>query len=259
MEAIFNRYAAAIQDNTEMTPADFGAVKLALRLALADAQATSEARIAELTANAIRAIAERDAVIIDAANLNARLLPLETLADRLTAWLAQHAPETLATHPDDLGAAVIALLERKAQQPPIAYKLPTRPVENMELRPKVVANGNGNHRSNNGGGETVSPPPANGESKQRNRGDRWTDTNEALEAKTVATISTLGAELGRAPSIAEFEARVPDMPTASGITHRLNKRWNDLVVQAGLEPYKRVPPQMRKEDPSNGSASFRRE
>jgi len=235
-DAIFHRYLAAIQDATTLTDADLGAVRLGLRLALSDAQAACIERVAELSDIGTRAIAARAALATQVADLEQQLLRLQTLEDRLTAWLTHNEPAAAAQYDGDPGAAILHLLDRRrlvtVNVPAAAhndnYSALGNQVANTIAAALPAAPNNGHSR--NGGGATVAPPPT----KPR-MGRRIQLTDDELRARTVAAIRRVASASGKPPVMEAWNTRYAaqfNLPTVSGIIKRLNVKWSDLCAAA---------------------------
>ena len=236
-DAIFRRYLAAIQDATTLTDADLGAVRLGLRLALADAQAACEARSAELSDIASLAVAERSALASKVTDLEQQILRLQTMEDRLAMWLSHHEPAIAAQFDGDTGAAILHILDRRSI---VTINVPTpAQQDNLTLLAERVAdtiaaakphtNGNGH----NGGGETVSPPPAAGNPKGR----RYGLSNTELRAAVISGIRKLTKDLGRQPQMAEWNQANEELnlPTCAYLLKKLAAKWLDLLAEASNE------------------------
>jgi len=242
-DRIYQRYLAAIQDTAEsLTPADLGAVRLGLRLALADAQAEQAARTGELSDIAAQAVAERAAALQQVADLEQQLLLLQTLEDRLTAWLTHHEPAIAERFEGDVNAGVFFILDLHhatrlaAESAPPAHLtvLAERIADTIAAATQPHTNG----RTNGvlpthyppAGGETVAPPPAN----DSPRGRRYNLTDAELRAAIVAGIRLLAARLSRQPQMSDWNTINEELglPTCAYMLKKLDAKWLDLLAEA---------------------------
>lgn len=216
LQQIQTKYMIALRQGTELRPEDLGAVRLAMRMALEELHLQYRHDLADQDDIIADLLEQREKLKSVAAMDAAEILRLQTMEDRLIAWVHEHAPDQAdALVQTDTAAVIIDLLTKR-------------------------------------GGATVAPPPApvavnangngNGHVQITDLGTRYTGrrlnvTDEQVAELAATKIRSLAAKLGRTPTQKDWgDHMAPDEPSLTSVKKRLGKNWNDLVAAAGLTP-----------------------
>lgn len=221
LQQIQTKYMIALRQGTELRPEDLGAVRLAMRMAMDELHLQYRHDLADMDDIIADLIQQRDQLKAAAATDAGEILRLQTMEDRLSAWLSEYEPELAFdnAYERDVAAAIIDLLNKRGSAtvapPPIIIE-PHSPAY-------VNGNGNGHVQITN--------------LSTRYTGRRLNVDDDQLRTMAITKIQQLAAQLGRTPSQKDWNANIqPDEPSLTSVKNRLSLTWNDLIVAAGLTP-----------------------
>jgi len=207
------KYMTSLRKGIELRPEDLGAVRMAMSMALEEMQDEHRQQLNEMDDIMADLLGERDQLKAAAATDAGEILRLQTMEDRLVAWVNAHDP---VTEMDDVAAVVIDLLTK--------YQ---RATQTQRIVAPVSVNLNGN---------------GNGHVQITDLGTRYTgrrlnvDTDQ-LREMAIAKIQVMAVNLGRTPTQKDWNHNLgPDEPSLTSVKNRLGKTWNELIADAGLTP-----------------------
>jgi hypothetical protein len=214
LQQIQTKYMIALRQGTELRPEDLGAVRLAMRMALEELHLQYRHDLADMDDITADLLEQRDQLKASAGTDAGEILRLQTMEDRLVAWLNAHEP---VTDCDDVAAVVIDLLTK--------YRASGATLVPAARTITLNANGNGN------GHVQIT------DLGTRYAGRRLNIDNEQLREFAIAKIQLLAMRLGHTPTQSDWGKHMqPDEPSLTSVKNRLDKGWNDLVADAGLTP-----------------------
>ncbi len=226
LQQIQTKYMIALRQGTELRPEDLGAVRLAMRMAMEELHLQYRHDLADQDDIIADLLEQRDQLKAAAATDAAEILRLQTMEDRLVAWVHQHEQ---VTDPD---ANIVDLV-----------------IEMLSNRGGAVVvslNGNGN------GHVTVR--------ERRLDGKRVNVDVDALREQALTTLRNLAAQLGHTPTQREFEQMTSvDIPSLQTIKKKLSCTYNDLVDASGLERNKSIIETRKEAKADHAEAPFRGE
>lgn len=215
LQQIQIKYMTALRQGTELRPEDLGAVRLAMRMAMEELHLQYRHDLADMDDIIADLIQQRDQLKATVAMDADEILRLQTMEDRLVAWVHEHEPQLADSLIEmDTASAVIDLLSKRGG----AVAPPPAPVA-------VNPNGNGN------GHVQITDLGTRYSGRRLNIGDGQ------LRELAMAKIQRLATQLGRTPTQKDWNDHIqPDEPSLTIVKKRLGKNWNDLVAAAGLTP-----------------------
>jgi hypothetical protein len=219
LQQIQIKYMTALRQGTELRLEDLGAVRLAMRMALEELHLQYRHDLADMDDVVADLLEQRDQFKAAAGTDAGEILRLQTMEDRLVAWVNEHEP---VNEFEDVADIVIDLLTKyRASGATLVPAARTIPVETITLN----ANGNGN------GHVQIT------DLGTRYAGRRLNIDNEQLREFAIAKIQLLAMRLGHTPTQSDWGKHMqPDEPSLTSVKNRLGKGWNDLVADAGLAP-----------------------
>lgn len=207
------KYMTILRRETDLRPEDIGAIRLTIGMALSEMQDEHRQQLNELDDITGDVINERDQLKALAASNESEILRLQTMEDRLVAWVQAHEP---VSKMGDVADVVIDLLTKC--QANGATLVPAAPVS-------VNLNGNGN------GHVQIT------DLSTRYPGRRLKVDTEQLRQLAIAKIQVMAINLGRTPTQNDWNQNLgPDEPSLTSVKNRLGKSWNELIADAGLTP-----------------------
>lgn len=214
LQQLQTKYMTALRQGTDLRLEDVGAVRLAMRMALEELHLQYRHDLADMDDIIADLIEQRDQLKASAATDAGEILRLQTMEDRLVAWVNAHEP---VTNCDDVAAIVIDILT-KYRANGATLVPPAAPIT-------VNANGNGN------GHVQIT------DLGTRYTGRRLNIDDEQLLELAIGKIQLLAMRLGRTPTQKDWGHNLgPDEPALTSVKNRLGKSWNELVAEAGLTP-----------------------
>lgn len=210
------KYMTILRRETDLRPEDLGAVRMAVGMALSELQDEHRQQLNEMDDIIADLLVDRDQLKVLLSRDNDEVLRLQTMEDRLIAWVHEHAPDQSdALIQTDTAAVVIDLLSQRGGA---TAAPPPAPVA-------VNANGNGN------GHVQIT------DLGTRYAGRRLNIDDEQVRSLAIAKIQLLAMRLGRTPTQKDWNTNLgPDEPSLSSVKNRLSMTWNELVAAAGLTP-----------------------
>ena len=239
LQQVQTKYMTALRQGTELRPEDLGAVRLAMRMALEELHLQYRHDLADQDDIIADLLEQRDQLKAAAATDANEILRLQTMEDRLVAWVNAYEPGTDCA---DVAAVIIDILAKYRANG--GTLVPQAPVA-------VNANGNGN------GHVQIT------DLGTRYAGRRLNIDNEQVRSLAIAKIQLLAMRLGRTPTQKDWNDNLgPDEPSLSSVKNRLGQSWNELVKAAGLTPnpstIERQATSHEEEAPAdNASSNFR--
>jgi hypothetical protein len=211
------KYMTILRRETDLRPEDIGAVRLALGMALSEQHDEHRQQLNEMDDIIADLLQERDQLKAAAATDAGEILRLQTMEDRLIAWVNAHEP---VTDCDDISAIIIDLLTKyRASGATLVPAARTIPVEHFT----VNGNGNGHVQITDLG--------------TRYSGRRLNVDDTQLRELAIGKIQLLAMRLGRTPTQKDWGHNLgPDEPALTSVKNRLHMSWNELVAEAGLTP-----------------------
>lgn len=216
LQQIQTKYMISLRQGTELRPEDLGAVRLAMCMAMEELHLQYRHDLADMDDIIADLLEQRDKLQATVGMDAAEILRLQTMEDRLIAWVHEHAPDQAdALVQTDTAAVIIDLLNKRGGA---AVAPPPAPVA-------VNANGDGN------GHVQITDLGA------RYAGRRLNIDDEQVRSLAIAKIQLLAMRLGRTPTQKDWNTNLgPDEPSLSSVKNRLGQSWNELVKAAGLTP-----------------------
>ena len=215
LQQIQIKYMTALRQGTELRPEDLGAVRLAMRMAMEELHLQYRHDLADMDDIIADLLQQRDQLKATVAMDASEILRLQTMEDRLIAWMHEHAYDQADALVETDTATVIMDMLSKAGGAVVSP--PAAPVA-------VNANGNGN------GHVQIT------DLGTRYSGRRLNISDDELHLLVIDTIRHLAATLGHTPTKREWAANMgPNTPSIPTITDRLRMKWSELVAAAGLE------------------------
>ena len=197
LQQIQTKYMIALRQGTELRPEDLGAVRLALRMAMEELHLQYRHDLADMDDIIADLLEQRDQFKAAAGMDAAEILRLQTMEDRLVAWVHEHAPDRADSLIEtDTATVVIDLLTKRDATivPRVNNYVPAAPAS-------VSTNSNGHQ---------------DGELGARYSGRRLNISDDELHVLAVETIRHLAATLGRTPTKRDWAANMgpntPSMP-----------------------------------------------
>lgn len=207
------KYMTSLRKGIELRPEDLGAVRMAMSMALEEMQDEHRQQLNEMDDIMADLLGERDQLKAAAATDAGEILRLQTMEDRLVAWVNAHDP---VTEMDDVAAVVIDLLTK--------YQRATQ-TQRIVAPVSVNLNGNGN------GHVQIT------DLSTRYPGRRLKVDTDQLRELAIAKIQVMAVNLGRTPTQKDWNHNLgPDEPSLTSVKNRLGKTWNELIADAGLTP-----------------------
>ena len=239
LQQILTKYMTALRQGTELRPEDSGAVRLAMRMAMEELHLQYRRDLADQDDIIADLLEQRDQLKATIAMDAAEILRLQTIEDRLIAWVHEHAPDQAdALVQTDTAAVIIDLLTKRGGAtvaPPAILIDPHGP---------IYTNGNGN-------GHII-------EREYRPDGRRFNVNLDVLREQALTALRNLAAQLGHTPTQREFEQMTSvDIPSLQTIKKKLGCTYNDLVDASGLERNKRIVETRKEAKAENAEAPFR--
>lgn len=211
------KYMTVLRRETDLRPEEVGAVRLAIGMALSEMQDEHRQQLNEMDDIIADLLQERDQLKAAAATDAGEILRLQTMEDRLIAWVNAHEP---VTDCDDISAIIIDLLTKyRASGATLVPAARTIPVEHFT----VNGNGNGHVQITDLG--------------TRYTGRRLNVDDKQLRELAIGKIQLLALRLGRTPTQKDWNSHLgPDEPSLTSVKNRLHTTWNELIGAAGLTP-----------------------